>query len=84
MWEIAIKQQLGKLGQPADLAERVRGAGFRELAISSEHASTAGRLPTIHKDPFDRMLVAQAQVEGLTLVTRDPAIQKYDVAVLVA
>ena len=59
VWEVTIKQAAGKLTEPADLPERIRGSGFAELAISSEHAITAGRLPLIHRDPFDRMLVAQ-------------------------
>ncbi|GAA3283121.1 type II toxin-antitoxin system VapC family toxin [Dactylosporangium vinaceum] len=83
IWEVAIKQSIGKLG-PADLPERIRDSGFRELPISSSHAIAAGRLPPIHRDPFDRMLIAQAQLEGLTLVTRDTHIQKYDVALLPA
>jgi PIN domain nuclease of toxin-antitoxin system len=82
VWEIGIKQALGKLAGPADLAERVRDMGFRELPISSAHAVVAGRLPMHHRDPFDRMLVAQATVEGLTLATRDPQIHRYDVSVL--
>ncbi|WP_433080356.1 type II toxin-antitoxin system VapC family toxin [Dactylosporangium sp. CA-052675] len=81
VWEVTIKQALGKL-QPADLPERVRDAGFRPLPITAEHAIVAGRLPLLHRDPFDRMLIAQAQVEGLTLATRDPEIQKYDVSIL--
>lgn len=81
LWETAIKQALGKISQPADLLERIRGAGFGELPISAEHAIAAGRLPPIHRDPFDRMLVAQARCAGLTLMTRDPEIRKYDVPV---
>jgi PIN domain nuclease of toxin-antitoxin system len=84
VWEVAIKQASGKLVEPADLPERVRDSGFRELPITSEHAIVAGRLPSIHRDPFDRMLVAQAQCERLVLVTRDSDIQRYDVAVLKA
>ncbi|MDG9676249.1 type II toxin-antitoxin system VapC family toxin [Micromonospora sp. DH14] len=83
LWEVAIKQSLGKLAGPADLAERIRDAELRELPILHDHAIAAGRLPTIHRDPFDRMLVAQALHEGLTLVTRDDRIQKYDVPILV-
>jgi PIN domain nuclease of toxin-antitoxin system len=83
LWEITIKQAAGKLAGPADLAERVRDMGFRELAITHAHAVAAGRLPAHHRDPFDRMLVAQATVEGLTLVTRDPEIQRYEVDLLV-
>jgi PIN domain nuclease of toxin-antitoxin system len=82
IWEVAIKQAIGRLKAPTDLPERVRGSGFRELPITSQHALTAGRLPLLHRDPFDRMLVAQAQCEDLTLVTRDPEIHKYDVSVL--
>jgi PIN domain nuclease of toxin-antitoxin system len=83
LWEITIKQTAGKLGGPPDLAERVSGMGFRELPVTHPHAIAAGRLPVHHRDPFDRMLVAQATVEGLTLATRDPDIQKYDVDLLV-
>jgi PIN domain nuclease of toxin-antitoxin system len=82
IWEVAIKQSAGKLTEPPDLLERIRDSGFRELSISSEHAIVAGRLPLIHRDPFDRMLVGQAQCEGLTLVTRDLQIRKYEVAIL--
>lgn len=79
IWEITIKQALGKLAGPADLAERVRDMGFRELPIASAHALLAGRLPPHHRDPFDRMLVAQATIGGLTLATRDPEVLKYEV-----
>jgi PIN domain nuclease of toxin-antitoxin system len=82
IWEIAIKQALGKLAGPAALAERVRDMGFRELPITHAHAVLAGRLPSHHRDPFDRMLVAQATAEGLTLATRDPDIRRYEVDTL--
>jgi PIN domain nuclease of toxin-antitoxin system len=82
IWEVAIKQSLGKLDKPADLAERIRDSGFRHLNITAEHGIVAGRLPLIHRDPFDRMLIAQAQVEHLTLLTRNAEIPKYDVDVL--
>ncbi|MBB1246637.1 MULTISPECIES: type II toxin-antitoxin system VapC family toxin [Streptomyces] len=81
-WEIAIKQSLGKLAGPDDLAERARDSQFSPLAITAGHAVRAGRLPLIHRDPFDRVLVAQAQTEGLTLVTRDKYIPQYDVRVM--
>lgn len=84
LWEVTIKQAIGKLSEPADLSERIRDSGFREVPITSEHAIAAGRLPLIHRDPFDRMLVAQARCEGLTLVTRDADIQKYEVSILAA
>ena len=67
LWEITIKQTAGKLGGPPHLAERVRDVGFRELPVTHAHAIAAGRLPVHHRDPFDRMLVAQASLEGLTL-----------------
>ncbi len=82
IWEIAIKQALGKITAPADLPERVRDSGFRQLPIGFDHAMAAGRLPPIHRDPFDRMLVAQARYEDLTLVTRDTHCQQYEVAIL--
>jgi PIN domain nuclease of toxin-antitoxin system len=82
IWEAAIKQSIGKVDKPADLAEHIRDSGFRHLNITAEHAIVAGRLPLIHRDPFDRMLIAQARVEHLTLVTRDAEILKYDVETL--
>lgn len=84
LWEIAIKQAAGKIEAPDDLAERILGADLIELPIRSVHAVAAGRLPPIHRDPFDRMLIAQARKERLTLVTRDKEIHKYDVEVLTA
>lgn len=82
LWEITIKQTVGKLAGPPDLAERVRDMGFRELPVTHSHAIAAGRLPPHHRDPFDRMLVAQAATEGMTLVSRDASIALYDVDVL--
>lgn len=82
LWEITIKQTAGKLAGPSDLAERVRDMGFRELAVTHAHAIAAGRLPPHHRDPFDRMLVAQATVDGLTLASRDTSIALYDVDIL--
>jgi len=84
VWEVAIKQAIGKLREPPDLPERILASGFRELPITSEHAIAAGRLPLIHRDPFDRMLVAQALCEGLTLLTRDADIAKYGLPLLTA
>ncbi|MDQ0367852.1 PIN domain nuclease of toxin-antitoxin system [Catenuloplanes indicus] len=82
LWEITIKQAIGKLTGPADLAERIRDAGFRELPVTYAHAIVAGRLPPHHRDPFDRMLIAQAAAEGLTLASRDAAMSLYDVDLL--
>jgi PIN domain nuclease of toxin-antitoxin system len=83
LWEIAVKQKAGKLGGPDDLAELVRDMRFRELPVTHADAIAAGRLPVHHRDPFDRMLIAQATVESLTLATRDTDIQRYDVDLLV-
>lgn len=81
-WEIAIKQALGKLEGPADVIAEVETEQFRALPITLRHAVTAGALPRHHADPFDRMLVAQAQVEDLTLVTSDQQLHRYAVQVL--
>ncbi|MDT0347610.1 type II toxin-antitoxin system VapC family toxin [Streptomyces litchfieldiae] len=81
-WEIAIKQSLGKLDGPEDLAERVRDSQFTDLPITAGHGVRAGRLPVHHRDPFDRILVAQAQIEGMTVVTRDKRVPQYDVRVM--
>jgi len=85
-WELAIKRQLGKLKIPRelDLAAEFARDGFVPVTITMEHALVAASLPPIHKDPFDRMLVAQARIEGLTLVTADPMLSRYDVPVLAA
>jgi PIN domain nuclease of toxin-antitoxin system len=79
VWEIAIKQALGKLTGPPDLLDVLDRSGLVELPIRSRHAAEAGRLPLLHRDPFDRMLVAQARCEGLTLLSRDPQVQRYEV-----
>ncbi|MFC6162834.1 type II toxin-antitoxin system VapC family toxin [Kribbella jiaozuonensis] len=84
VWELSIKQAAGKIKLPDDLREWIERGGLSELPISMAHADVAGRLPPIHRDPFDRMLVAQALVERLTLVTRDGLIQRYDVPILEA
>ncbi|MER5483084.1 type II toxin-antitoxin system VapC family toxin [Streptomyces sp. NPDC002812] len=81
-WEISVKQATGKLNSPEDLAVRARDTQFLPLPITAEHGVRAGRLPAHHKDPFDRILIAQAQTEGLTLVTRDKHIPLYDVPVM--
>lgn len=83
-WEIAIKRALGRLDAPTDLVEATRVVGFGELPIRVAHALAVERLPPLHRDPFDRMLVAQAVVEGLTIVTRDPHFEPYGVDVLAA
>ncbi len=81
IWEISIKQTIEKLEVRGDFDAAV-DEDFDHLPISAEHARLAGRLPRHHRDPFDRMLVAQAQSQGLTLVTRDRDIMKYDASLL--
>jgi PIN domain nuclease of toxin-antitoxin system len=84
VWELSIKTALGKLEIPDDLSELIEQSGLSELPIRFHHAERAGRLPAVHRDPFDRMLIAQALTERLTLVTRDELIHKYDVPILKA
>jgi PIN domain nuclease of toxin-antitoxin system len=78
-WEVGIKAALGKIVVNGSFAEAVADYGFTELPIRFAHAELVRRLPPLHRDPFDRMLVAQAIVEGLTLVTRDRAVAAYAV-----
>jgi PIN domain nuclease of toxin-antitoxin system len=85
LWEIAIKSGLGRSDFRVDANRLRRGLlnnGYRELAITSEHAVAVVGLPMIHKDPFDRMLVAQGIVEGITLLTSDAVLAQYPAAVL--
>ena len=82
VWEVAIKSSLGKLEVPADLFDRALAAGAQPLAITWTHARTVAGLPPHHADPFDRMMIAQARAEGLTLVSVDRQFAAYDVALL--
>ena len=84
VWEVAIKRSLGKLNAPIDIVQAIADTRFRPLSITLEHAAGAGALPRHHGDPFDRMLVAQAQHETLTLVTRDSHLAAYGVPLLAA
>ena len=84
VWEISIKHALNKLRVPPNLIASIGTVGFRELPITAFHAEQAGSLPLLHTDPFDRMLVAQAQAEGLILVTRDANIPRYGIRTLTA
>lgn len=85
-WEIATKARLGKLASPqallADFAEAVETLGFLPLPIDLRHGQDAGQLPGAHRDPFDRILAAQARVEGLMLVSADPAFRVLGVATI--
>lgn len=85
LWEIAIKNKLGRADFKVDLAVLRRSLlenGFEEIAINSAHAISVEALPDIHKDPFDRMLLSQTLVEGVTLVTADSVVGQYPVALL--
>lgn len=81
-WEAAIKVSLGRLELPDTMDAGVLASGFERLLITFSHAERAGALPPHHRDPFDRMLVAQAQAEGLTLVTHDRLLEPYDIEIL--
>ena len=85
-WEIAIKWSLGRLPLPeppeAFVPSRMRGTGVEGLAVEHAHAVRVAQLPAIHGDPFDRMLIAQAQVESCSLITVDPWFDRYDVPVV--
>jgi PIN domain nuclease of toxin-antitoxin system len=82
-WEIAIKVAVGRLVFPIDeLPRAMIDAAFQELPISIPHSLGAAALPPLHRDPFDRLLIAQARYERLTLVTRDPDIRQYPVDML--
>jgi PIN domain nuclease of toxin-antitoxin system len=83
-WEISIKKDLGKLTAPDDLEQQVHSGGFLPLPVSIAHGVAAGQLARHHDDPFDRMLIAQAQAESLTIVTRDKRFHEYGVALLTA
>ena len=85
VWELSIKAALGKLDlDGADLVEEIGENDFVELPMTARHSSAAANLPRHHEDPFDRMLIAQAQLEDLTIVTRDPAFRAYGIAILPA
>lgn len=82
--EIGIKAAVGKLVVPPDLQAKIADAGVRSLALAAAHGLAVAQLPTHHRDPFDRLLVAQAMTEGLTLVTADPNFAAYDLPIVAA
>lgn len=81
-WEIAIKKHMGKLSAPGNLRDVIEETRFVELPVTIEHAIATEELPLLHVDPFDRMLIAQARIENLTLVTHDERIMEYEVKTL--
>jgi PIN domain nuclease of toxin-antitoxin system len=82
IWEAAIKRGLGKLDAPADLLAQLEGAGVALLPITGRHADLVASLPLHHRDPFDRLLVAQATIEVLPLVSHDESLRDYDIEVV--
>ena len=82
LWEIAIKSALGKLAAPQDFPEKVEQLGFEWLPVRAEHAWRVRDLPHHHRDPFDRLLIAQALVEGMPILTADPSFALYDAKVV--
>lgn len=76
-WEIEIKAALGKLRAPSDLLNQLAAANFQELPITVAHAVVIKQLPNLHRDPFDRIMLAQAKAAGLTFVTADPEVLQY-------
>ena len=84
IWEIRIKQALGKLEIPSNFRKVLYEQPIEMLSITAEHAHAVGDLPAHHRDPFDRMLIAQAKVERLTIVTRDTIIEQYNIPIIKA
>jgi PIN domain nuclease of toxin-antitoxin system len=82
VWEVAIKRYLGKLQAPADMAPTLLSGGVHPLPITIEHAAAVGALPWHHRDPFGRMLVAQAFAEGAAIVSQDDRLTAYDVTLI--
>ena len=82
VWEMSIKQQLGKLTVPDDIESLIEVLGFSALPFNLFHSQQAGRLPMHHRDPFDRMLIAQAQAEGLQILTKDEHFPAYGVRLI--
>lgn len=82
VWEIAIKRAAGRLTAPDDLLDALVADGFVELPIAARHAAAAGALPPRHGDPFDEMIVAQARLDGLTVITGDDRLRDYGVPVV--
>jgi PIN domain nuclease of toxin-antitoxin system len=82
VWEVAIKRSLGKLAAPDGFAATLVSGGVQPLAVTVEHAGAVERLPWRHRDPFDRQLVAQAQIEGAAIVSGDGALRPYGVTLV--
>jgi PIN domain nuclease of toxin-antitoxin system len=82
VWEVAIKRRLGKLEAPDNLLEQLQTAAVDLLPITARHADRVGTLPLHHRDPFDRLLIAQVEIEGLALVTADSQLDRYEIEIV--
>lgn len=82
IWEAAIKSGVGKLEVPGDILAQIEGSGVELLPVTVRHAALVSSLPAHHADPFDRLLVAQAMVEGIALASADESLRRYDVEVI--
>lgn len=82
VWEVAIKRRLGKLDAPADMLGQLESARVALLPITARHADRVGTLPFHHRDPFDRLLIAQAQIEGFSFVSADEELRNYELDVI--
>lgn len=82
VWEIRIKQAIGKIEIDPAFLDVVRRQGFELLPITADHAYAVGDLPLHHRDPFDRLIIAQARMEGLTVVSHEPQFARYDIPML--
>lgn len=82
VWEVAVKRSLGKLVVPGEYLSLLLDSGVQPLAVSVDHAAAVEHLPPHHRDPFDRVLIAQAAVEGAALVSDDDALRRYQVTVI--
>ena len=82
IWEIRVKQAIGKLNIAPDVYDVIKNEGFEMLSVTPDHAFAVGDLPMHHRDPFDRILIAQAMLEGFTIVTHDAIFNKYPVPIL--
>jgi PIN domain nuclease of toxin-antitoxin system len=82
VWEVTVKRSLGRLEAPDDFVAAMLSGGAHAVAVTVEHATAVERLPWHHRDPFDRMLVAQAGIERAAIVSRDPALSAYGIPVV--
>ena len=82
IWEIRIKQSIGKLDIDPSFLDVIRNQGFELLPITADHAYAVGDLPLHHRDPFDRIIIAQAKLENLTVVTRDSLFSQYEIPIV--